>query len=161
MALVKALTLIEPYASLVDLEAKLCETRGRALYYKGPLVIHAAKAIPDEYAAMLDDPDVVKALGQRKPADFNLGCALCLTNMLGCVRTTELHKLKLIEGFHMRPQEFKFGNYAPNRWVYALQYLGRFPRPIPMRGYQGLWDCEIDISNLINKPDERNTNILP
>jgi hypothetical protein len=44
---VKALTLWQPWASLIALERKLVETRSWSTSYRGPLAIHAAKRRPD------------------------------------------------------------------------------------------------------------------
>ena len=71
----KALTLTQPWASLMELGQKEVETRSWYTGYRGELVIHAAKGFPkwaketadekdrlmkqrglmDEYAAVLDD----------------------------------------------------------------------------------------------------------
>ena len=42
----KALTLTQPWASLVERQAKRVETRSFYVSYRGPLVIHAAKGYP-------------------------------------------------------------------------------------------------------------------
>lgn len=49
----KALTLWQPWASLIAVGAKTIETRGWATNYRGPLAIHAAKRRPD--VEMLED----------------------------------------------------------------------------------------------------------
>lgn len=41
--LLKAITLLQPWASLVAMGAKTIETRPYATQYRGPLAIHAAK----------------------------------------------------------------------------------------------------------------------
>jgi activating signal cointegrator 1 len=43
---VKALTLTQPWASLVAVGAKVIETRSWSTSYRGPLAIHAAKGFP-------------------------------------------------------------------------------------------------------------------
>ena len=45
----KALTLWQPWASLVALGLKTIETRGWRTNYRGPLLIHAAKRSPDAW----------------------------------------------------------------------------------------------------------------
>lgn len=51
---VRALTLWQPWASLVAVGAKTIETRGWSTDYRGPLLIHAAKRKPDVGTAPLD-----------------------------------------------------------------------------------------------------------
>lgn len=47
MSDVRALTIRQPWASLVAVGAKTIETRSRPTSYRGPLLIHAGKATPD------------------------------------------------------------------------------------------------------------------
>jgi activating signal cointegrator 1 len=42
----KAITIRQPWATLIALGVKTIETRGRKVNYRGPLAIHAAKKIP-------------------------------------------------------------------------------------------------------------------
>lgn len=51
---IKALSIWQPWASLVAAGVKRHETRHRATSYRGPVAIHAAKTIDDEYRAALE-----------------------------------------------------------------------------------------------------------
>ena len=66
----KALSLTQPWATLVVIGAKRIETRSWHTSYVGPLLIHAAKAIPSSWGQLqlpaswkLEDP--VQFSGRR------------------------------------------------------------------------------------------------
>ena len=56
----KALTLWQPWASLVALGVKTIETRGWRTDYRGPLLIHASAAIPLPMPLTVGDYEVTK-----------------------------------------------------------------------------------------------------
>lgn len=65
---VRALTLRQPWASLVAVGAKTIETRGWSTDYRGPLLIHAAKRTPD-----VDGVQGLARFGDWWVADTRLG----------------------------------------------------------------------------------------
>jgi hypothetical protein len=50
----KAITLHQPWATLVAIEQKKIETRSWPTSYRGPLAIHAAKTMPDYKEAWIN-----------------------------------------------------------------------------------------------------------
>lgn len=105
----KALTLTQPWATLVATGAKLIETRSWYTAYRGPLAIHAARTIPpnvrkylgwsvEPFASALkglfwDSRSVTMNLfGQSGPGtsyqlypnNFHLGRVLCTCNLVDC-----------------------------------------------------------------------------
>ena len=60
----KALSLTQPWATLVAMGAKRIETRSWATSYRGPLAIHASKGLPSWVAdAVRGEPQFANALG--------------------------------------------------------------------------------------------------
>jgi hypothetical protein len=45
----------------------------------------------------------------------------------------------------MTDQELAFGNFAPGRAAWKLTNVQRFPKPIPCRGQQYLWDWTLPL----------------
>ena len=139
---IKALTLHEPWATLMKLGHKKIETRSWRTDYRGPLVIHAAKTMP-EYArdAMLDD-GFTDILGFKDWKQFRptLGCGLCLVELVACVPTTKLYVLQEIGWGKPHPSEAYFGNYDSGRWAWATRMIRVFEKPIPRSGERGLWN---------------------
>jgi hypothetical protein len=139
---VKALTLTQPWATLVAIGAKQWETRSWATDYRGPLAIHAAKGFPrDAIALCFTQPfeRVLLSAGIRKPADLPRGAVIAIANLIDCRHTTP----DLIDGDWIRglsDQEDAFGDFSPGRYGWRLQIVTVFPEPIPARGALSLWE---------------------
>jgi hypothetical protein len=159
---VKALSLWQPWASLIAIGAKRIETRSWSTNYRGPIVIHAAKrdeeskafaqAIyrlkPSDRERIYTHPEGTfynfaitalykhhgQSIGSFIP-DLPLGAAVCVAELVDCVPT---EKLKGISD-----QERAFGNYEPKRFGWMLENIRMFAKPIPMKGMQGLFDCTL------------------
>lgn len=151
----KALTLTQPWASLVAVGAKRIETRSWATHYRGPLAIHAAKgwtardrefaASPLVSAAMCGDPEGV-GLGRT----FPLGYVVATVELLDCVPIAALRSHLRARDFEPAPCEERFGDYRPDRWAWLLGDVRQLVQPKPVRGRQRLW----------NLPDEMDGSFL-
>lgn len=141
----KALTLHQPWATLVALGLKEYETRSWAMKHRGPLAIHAAR--------FLDEP-AFDSLAARFPDLFSrpelahaalpLGAVLCTVNVMACwpTRTALCHLAAMGDRFEMR--QVAFGNWSEGRFAFKLAHVAVFPTPIPARGMQGLWNWTQD-----------------
>lgn len=134
----KAITLHQPWASLVAVEAKRYETRSWRTNYSGPIAIHAAKmdpgkaivlVVPNEDRGQFVD-DAERWLGPLR--DLPLGAVLATAHLWGCWRTEQLLP---------SPLEAQFGNFAPGRFAWKFTGIEEI-EPVPARGYQGLWNWE-------------------
>jgi activating signal cointegrator 1 len=138
----KAITLTQPWATLVALGEKKIETRSWACYYPGPLAIHAAKAYKKcEYAALMQEQRFIDAIGGNHVV---LGCVIAITSVTRCVRMGETgypsrDDSTLIPLF--TPKEMAFGHYAPGRFAWILGPVQRI-KPVPAVGHQLLWDWD-------------------
>lgn len=153
---IRVLTLTEPWASLVAIGAKQVETRSRNLTYTGPLLIHAAKNMPDWAIDELDDPEfraplvaagILPALGwhgmmtlreqyKATRARFPLGQIIAQVDKGD---SFQFSRTKSMIGPRITMQEGMYGNYADGRWGYPLRNVKRLATPIPARGFQGIW----------------------
>lgn len=131
MSEIKALTLWQPWATLIALGAKQVETRSWSTSYRGPLVIHAAKR-PVKHEEIT--APIAQALNEHglEPDALPLGAVLCLCKLTDVERVETL-KPRLWSG------EVAFGNYAPGRYGWLLELVKCAPSPIPVAGKQGLW----------------------
>lgn len=130
-----AISLWQPWASLIVIGAKRYETRGWDTSYRGPLVIHAARRFTiDERQICLSHPfrDVLAGAGISHTRQLPFGAFLCIVDLVEIVPTREVINF-------LSKQEIAFGNYLPNRFAWKLENVRRFPEPIPGRGYQKLW----------------------
>ena len=87
----KALTLTQPWATLVAIGAKTIETRGWSTSYRGPLAIHAAKKFPENARRFTTEPicyEAVRAHCDAKPGvpGYPTGVVLCVCRLIDCVR---------------------------------------------------------------------------
>lgn len=136
----KAITLWEPWATLIAHGYKQFETRSWSTRYRGPLVIHAAKRVPGpgELAALPNPAPIQRALseiGIRQIKDFPFGCAVAVVELVAVLRTEAVV-------FELDEDQLAFGNYSPDRYAWRLANIRRLAESIPLRGQQGLWPVE-------------------
>lgn len=125
----KALTISEPWASLIASGEKWIENRTWETSYRGPLVIHSGKGI--QYMTR-------KELDRDYP---NSGCVLATCDLVTCVNlecpsvksTAELQSVGL-SVLDIRGHKHTEG---PVAWV--LSGIRKVAEPFPMKGRQGLW----------------------
>lgn len=160
--MMKALTLTQPWATLVAIGAKQIETRSWKTDYRGPLAIHAAKGFPKEARALvLNDWKFYRALNpveyeRHKQSGFSLipteaGKAVIAKLPLGyviatCTLSDVIHiengdgTWPSIEDRVLSEQENTFGDYSHGRWAWILKDVKKLPEPIPSRGALSLWE---------------------
>jgi hypothetical protein len=133
--IIKALTLWQPWASLAAIGAKLYETRSWPTAYRGWLAIHAAANSPRWALELAMTPPFNEALNGR--TILPKGAIVAVVRLLDCQLMTRdlIARIKA-----QRPNEIKFGDWAPTRFAWQLDPFYRLRRPIPARGSQRLWD---------------------
>ncbi len=136
-----ALSLYEPWATLVMLGEKEFETRSFSVKHRGPLLIQSSKRTDDLKEIFRQSRnayrEVLTAHGLTSPADFHLGHALGIVDIVDCLPTDQVRD-------YISTNERAFGNYAPKRFAWKLDHIRRFETPIPMKGMQGLFVVEAD-----------------
>ena len=140
----KALTLTQPWATLVALGAKSFETRGWSTNYRGPLAIHAAKGFSGiggkrgflEVCSLEPFARVLEA-NRLVPADLPLGAVVAITWMTQCASTESVRKYLRNSGLL---DEISFGDYSDGRYAFELTEVSALPRPVPATGALGLWE---------------------
>ena len=151
----KTITLTQPWATLVAIGAKRIETRSWQIRYRGPLVIHAAKgATTDDIRLAFVEPfkSVLNAAGYKLFTQLPRGAlvATCqLVSVIPVYKITErgFYQWSGPDGrnyrFELTERERTFGNYSFGRYAWLLDDVQELPLPIPARGAQGLWECEL------------------
>lgn len=117
-----ALTIQQPYASLIIEGKKQVETRSWHTHYRGPLAIHAGKVVDREALEMFSDL-------LSEPVET--GCFLGTVFLAGCELCPEL------EGFEFPPIEYELGWWEDDRYGWVMMEPHR--KWIEARGNQGLW----------------------
>lgn len=138
--IIKALTLWQPWASLIALGHKKIETRSRRTAYRGILAIHAAKRDPGEFQLRLNGEkfDVSK---------LPLGRVVAICRITECRTIQEDGLFSTEMGSKSLPlpnaRELEFGNYTPGRVAWILENIVPLSTPIAASGSQSLWDWEV------------------
>lgn len=134
----KALSLWQPWASLVALQLKRVETRGWTTDYRGPLAIHAAKRpIPRDFGEFAEEKKIAHVLAAYGVAwrTLPLGVVLCTVDLFRIERTS------VIRG-DLSETERIFGDYTDCRYAWFFQDVKRFETPIPAKGNRLLWNWQ-------------------
>jgi hypothetical protein len=149
---VKALTLTEPYATLVLYGWKRYETRSWQTSHRGPLAIHAASTYNGvggkrAFEALVADlhPGLVARLEQlANPIQFELGRLIGVTWVENCVPVEEVRDVIQASDEEFDWWEADVGNYGDGRYAWELRDPVGFPS-IPWKGHQGLWNVPDDV----------------
>ena len=124
----KALTIWQPWASLVAIGAKSCETRGWPTHYRGPLLIHAGVQWNRDQAVICRRPMFREALEPHFGRAFDLstaaraaaadvlplGAVVAVARLVACSPTWPQP-----EGLDEREREF--GDWGPGRYAFRLE----------------------------------------
>lgn len=159
----KALTLTQPWATLIAIGAKQIETRSWATHHRGPLAIHAAAGLASiggktglhkivrnrPFCDVMFDPlDCTDSL--QVCARLPMGAIVATCDLVSC---TPIHRDSdawgIISATRDRQQEWRltdqeraFGDYTPGRYAWLLANVRPLPTPIPAKGALSLWDWE-------------------
>jgi activating signal cointegrator 1 len=135
----KAISLLQPWASFVVKGLKRFETRTWDTKYRGLLLIHASKG-KSEPSRMLCKMGTDAHLIE----DYN---TLPFGAIIGAVELVETYKTdfileKCMISDYNPPQslEAQLGDYSPNRFGWYLKNPIVFDKPIPLKGNLGIWN---------------------
>lgn len=127
----KALSLREPWATLILLGRKRIETRSWRTNYRGPLLLHASAAKINK-----NDPHIQKLLALVHGAPMQYGHIVCRCVLAGCVPMDG----PFLREMERNPVERLCGEYAPGRFAWLLEGIEPLERPVPAKGMLGLWE---------------------
>lgn len=135
----KALTVIQPWASLIATGEKRFETRGWGTRYRGPLAIHAGKS---EAWVRLNWPvfqPILAPHGYRRFTDLPYSAVVAIVDLVE-VYPVEVVLSRPIDGKAMTNREIVAGDFSHGRFAWHLRV--REQLVIPARGKQGLWNWD-------------------
>jgi hypothetical protein len=130
----RALSLWQPWASLVAHRFKTIETRSWSTKYRGPIAIAATASKPKFLGR--------SSLGDAFRAQYDLtnlpdygrlphGAIVCLARLVAIEHTERVRD-------DISEMERVFGNYEDGRFAWFFEGIARII-PIPAKGMQGLW----------------------
>ncbi len=139
----KALTLRQPYATLVAIGAKRIETRSWRTRYRGPLAIHAAATFPSQARELCSREPFRSALlagGYEQAEGLPVGRVIARCRLVDCLPTTAEAGLAHGDVPPVGSEEWAFGDYSQGRFIWLLADVERVEPPRPARGALGLWE---------------------
>lgn len=119
----KALSLWQPWASLIIDGRKNVETRSWSTSYRGVIAIHASMKVDKK--ACID-------FGYE-PRTIATGCVIGTARLVDCVQ---------FPNPSIVPDAY--GDFTDGRYGWVLGSIVRFKEPVPAKGSLGLWDWEVD-----------------
>ncbi len=141
----KAITIWQPWASLLATGAKQYETRSWATSYRGPIAIHAAKK---------DISDVLHILPRHLANKMKetIGTELKDLPTGSVIATAELVNvwsiayypgtyLPVLGDYFVPERERAFGDWTSGRFAWEFSNM-KLIDPVPAKGKQGLWRWE-------------------
>ena len=136
----KALTLYQPWASLIAAGIKTTETRDWAPYQDligRRIAIHAGRQVIANPRYL--DPAVWDAaatlFGQRWDLAIPKGAIVATAVVAHAYRIKQGQETNSRQG-----RKDPYGNYQPGRWVWVLEDIEQLEPPVPARGSLGLWE---------------------
>lgn len=142
----KAISLEQPFASLVGMGAKTIETRPWSTDYRGPLAIHSA----DTFIQVTDLYH--RGLLISAGIDYEqlpLGKIIAIARLIGC-------KEVITREIPCYPQ-LAFSNFIPGWYALELADIKLLAIPVPAKGHARLWEwkeASVKESLLNIKPDK-------
>lgn len=130
----KALSLWQPWATLMALGLKKIETRSWGTKYRGPLAIHAARRI--EFFVHLRIQAALEEAGLHS-ADLPRGGIIGTVDIVDCKEITIAN----------RPDypEWAFGDYTPGRFMWITENAKPFKKIIPIAGFQRIFNVNDEL----------------
>ena len=138
----KAISLTQPWASLVALGEKSVETRGwRPTSVLGDdIAIHASNGFPLQCRQLCDQPVFAGALKQSW-TQLPIGAVIAVVNVMSFYPTEDLRGLDGVE--------LAFGDYGPKRFGWFLQNVRPLAKPVPCRGALGIWSLPAEVERQV------------
>jgi hypothetical protein len=143
----KAISLWQPWASLMEVGAKTIETRSWSTKYRGELAICASKRagyFPEDHWGAYQS-----ALMPHYGRDGVVSATFLPSGkVLGVVDLVEIFSTN-----EWAPQvsEFPFGDYSENRFGWITKNLRRLKSPAPVIGRQGLFNLPPEVESEVRR----------
>ena len=155
-----AITLHQPWASLISVGCKQYETRDWKTSYRGLIAIHAG-CKPKGKQKLCDHENVVESFRNLLTEDCLYSSVIAIAEMTDCILMTEEFISQQTE------TELSCGNWQVGCYAFKLENV-RLIAPIQATGRQGFWKWEYnqdlpdtDALTLIGQPVTASTPRLP
>lgn len=137
----KAITLWQPWATLIAIGAKKVETRSWGTRYRGQIAIHSAKRkVKPTEVSQLYEQGLQKEWAWFLPdaQEYPLGAIIATARLADCQRMTS----ELIRA--QSEDERACGDWQEGRFAWLLEDICPCV-PLQFKGAQGLWELPSDL----------------
>ena len=131
----KALTISQPYASLIASGEKWIENRTWCTSYRGPLAIHAGKG--------------TQYMTRKELASVPNGCVVATATLEYCVQLSVVLSMvrsgkcdHVLSGSMRTFRDLSEHKHAEGPWLWVLRDVVALPEPVMCNGAQGLWEWQ-------------------
>jgi hypothetical protein len=131
----KAISLLQPWATLVVMGVKKIETRSWSTPYRGRILIHAS--LGKAGSIFTDHPTFTKYIPDFKK--LPLGAIIGEATLTAILRVEDF-ALPDTEMNRMTLEEKAFGDYSPGRYGWLLEDAMAYDTPIVARGHLRMWE---------------------
>jgi hypothetical protein len=153
----KALSLTQPWATLMWLGAKRIETRSwrTLLYPDAPwIALHASKGFPVECRTLTGREPFKSAL--RQPwQDLPRGAIGGVARLTGCVPAAHLIAQWQTQPHTQWQQEIQFGDYTTGRFCFYFREVIALQEPVAATGALGFWTVPLAVTRAVCTQLER------
>ncbi len=151
-----AISLWQPWASLIAIGAKRYETRSWAPPRRmigQRIAIHAAKRT-SELRDLAEDDDLWTPLAAHyfEPKALPLGAVIGTAILRGAYEMINGTRAVSVAGEIREIPHDPFGDYSPGRWAWRFTDVERVEPPVPTRGEQGFFSWD-ERSRMIELPE--------
>lgn len=138
----KAITIKQPWATLIALGVKQFETRSWQTKYRGLIAIHAGKSIDKDAFEDCWIKETLAEHGIRSIHDLPVGAVIAVAHLVDChkVRLNFANDAVITTGPTINGLELKFGNYADGRFAWELQDVKALEVPAAAKGQLSIWE---------------------
>lgn len=139
----KAISIKQPYATLLLMGIKKFETRSWKTKFRGEICIHSSKAVDKEGMKILKE-----VLGQKfNSLDFPTGAILGKIQILDCFQCVKKDNNRVLldngKEISNTESEYYFGDFSVGRYAWEIKPIIKFENPIYCNGKLGIWELEI------------------
>ncbi|MFY9223230.1 MAG: 2-oxoglutarate dehydrogenase E1 [Blastocatellia bacterium] len=143
-----ALSLHQPWATLMAVEAKRVETRSWSTKYRGLVAIHASKSLTRETKELCGAYPFNQYV--ISPAHLPLQKIIAVGKLISCSKAESYKKyLENTKSKEAASLELAFGDYSYGRWAWEFKDVVQLEKPIEIAGSLGLWELPEDIEEQI------------
>ena len=146
----KAITIMQPFATLIAIRVKHYETRSWSTKYRGDLLIHAGKGT-DYLSLCYQEPfkSILKHYGYDE-CNLPMGKIIAKVTLKDCIQVKNSNicispTAILEDDTIIKNHEFIFGDYTEGRYAWKLSDVKLLKNQISAKGQQRIWNYKGDV----------------